>query len=150
MLNDSSSHPVVLFDGVCSFCNASVRWVINRDPHSRFRFASLQSRAAREALAASGTPPASLDSVVLIQGGEVFTRSDAAIRIARELGFPWSLAAAGLIIPASVRNKLYSWVAANRYRWFGKQSACSVPSPELRARFLDADEHAPAASDSVP
>jgi predicted DCC family thiol-disulfide oxidoreductase YuxK/uncharacterized membrane protein YphA (DoxX/SURF4 family) len=158
------SRPLILFDGVCNLCNAAVSWVIERDRRNLFRFASLQSRAARSALAAiseagalaAGLPPASqghgaapdplvppakrLDSVVLIDGEGVHVRSDAAIRIARSLGFPWSLAGIGFLLPRRLRDGLYDWIARNRYRWFGRQNACLLPTPELRARFLDADE----------
>ncbi|MFN0059815.1 MAG: thiol-disulfide oxidoreductase DCC family protein [Planctomycetota bacterium] len=142
--------PIVLFDGDCRLCNASVRWIIERDPHGVFRFASLQSQAARAAIAevspagcepslTSTTPP---DSVVLIDAARIFTRSNAALRIAKRLGFPWSMAAAARILPRGARDLLYDLVARNRYRWFGKQASCSVLTPSLRARFLDAEEDA--------
>lgn len=136
------AHALVLFDGVCNLCNASVRWILARDREQRFRFAALQSDAAREALAAAHAPPELPDSVVLVAQGRVYVRSDAAIGIARRLGFPWSLAAAALVLPRFARDALYGWIARNRYRWFGKQDACMVPTPALRARFLDADERA--------
>jgi predicted DCC family thiol-disulfide oxidoreductase YuxK len=147
----SGGPALVLFDGVCNVCNGSVRWIIARDRREapRFRFASLQSRAGREAIAGAGRDLAALpDSLVLIEydrgGGpgtpRVSTRSDAVIRIARRLGLPWSAAVAALALPRPVRDALYSWVARNRYRWFGKREACMVPTPELRARFADADE----------
>lgn len=133
-------HALVLFDGVCNLCSASVRWIVARDRAERFRFAALQSDAAREALAAARAPAELPDSVVLVADGRVLVRSDAAIGIARRLGFPWSLAAAALVLPRFVRDGIYGWIARNRYRWFGKQDACMVPTPALRARFLDADE----------
>ncbi len=131
------SHPLILFDGVCNLCNASVAWIIRHDRRDVFRFASLQSPAGRAALAAAAPSGGIPDSVVLIDGGRMYTRSNAAIEIARGLGFPWSLAAAGLMVPRPLRDALYSTVARNRYRWFGKRAACMMPTPELRARFLD-------------
>lgn len=132
----SQSNPIILFDGVCNLCSTVVRWVIARDKRAVFRFASLQSDAGRAALAAAGGPELP-DSVVLIQSGRVLVSSDAAIGIAAGLGFPWSLARAGLVVPRGVRDVMYRWVARNRYRWFGKQETCMVPTAALRERFLD-------------
>lgn len=140
--------PIVLYDGDCRLCNASVRWIIERDPHGVFRFASLSSQAARTAMAsvapAGSEPSLTLakppDSIVLIDAARIFTRSDAALRIAQRLGFPWSLATAARVLPRRARDLLYDWVARNRYRWCGKQASCGVLTTNLRARFLDADE----------
>lgn len=135
--------PVILFDGVCNLCSGSVLWIIARDRRAVFRFASLQSQAGREVLVRAGganvleTLP---DSVVLVDGAEIHTRSEAAIRIGSRLGFPYSLATLGRILPRPARDGLYNWIARNRYRWFGKRESCLVPTPELKARFLDADE----------
>lgn len=131
---------LVLFDGVCNLCNGSVQWILAHDRAQRFRFAALQSNAARAALSAANAPSELPDSVVLVADGRVFLRSDAAIGIARRLGFPWSLAAVALVLPRFVRDGIYGWIARNRYRWFGKKDACMVPTKALRARFLDADE----------
>ena len=131
------SNPIILFDGVCNLCSTVVLWIIARDTRAVFRFASLQSDAGRAALAAAGGPKKLPDSVVLIQDGRVLTCSDAAIGIAAELGFPWSLARAGLVVPRGVRDVVYRWIARNRYRWFGKQETCMVPTAALRERFLD-------------
>lgn len=128
--------PVILFDGVCNLCHASVAWVIERDPGQIFRFASLQSAAARELLAGREVP----DSVVLVDDDGLHIRSTAALRIARRLGFPWSLLSAGLLVPAFLRDGVYQFVARHRYRWFGRQDRCLMPTPELAARFLDANE----------
>jgi predicted DCC family thiol-disulfide oxidoreductase YuxK len=140
--------PIVLFDGVCNLCNASVRWIIARDRAAQFRFASLQSRAAREALAAAGGGGGEgqqPDSVVLIDGDGVHVRSDAALRIARRLGPPYSLLAVGRFVPRFVRDLGYRVIARYRYRWFGRSETCAVPDPELASRFLDADEASPGA-----
>ncbi len=131
-INDPA-HPIVLFDGHCNLCNGAVQWIIKRDRRDRFRFASLQSGFAAAALSDLPNLP---DSVVLMHKATIRTRSAAAIGIARGLGFPWSLAGAFWIIPAPIRDWLYTWVARNRYRWFGKQDACMVPTKQLRERFL--------------
>lgn len=125
--------PVILFDGVCNLCNGAVNWVIARDREQVFRFASLQSAAAQRLLAGADVP----DSVVLVDGDGIHTRSAAALRIARRMGLPWSLAAAAMILPERWRDAIYSWIARNRYRWFGRRDTCRLPTPELAGRFLD-------------
>lgn len=134
--------PIVLFDGVCNLCNETVRWLIERDPDARLRFASLQSDAAREALARHGIEdPNSLpDSFVVIDRQGVHVRSTAALRMAGHLGLPYSLARGALIVPRPVRDGVYRVVARNRYRWFGRRDTCMRPTPELARRFLDAHE----------
>lgn len=144
----SEEGPIILFDGVCNLCNGAVKWVIRYDRHARFRFASLQSETARRLIAENGpslqqgsggrgSGMALPDSVVLIADGRVRVKSDAALGIARRLGWPWRAAAAGLIVPRVLRDAVYAWVARHRYRWFGKRDACMVPTPGMRARFLD-------------
>lgn len=128
-------HATVLFDGVCNLCNGSVLFVIDRDPERYFRFAPLQGDDARRLLAEQGVAP-ELSSVVLVEGGRVYTRSTAALRIARRLRGPWRLLAAFVVVPRPVRDLVYDWVARNRYRWFGREEACRMPTPELRERFL--------------
>ena len=130
-------HPVVLFDGVCNLCNGSVQFIIARDPSAHFRFAPLASAAARTLIeeAADGEPLP--DSIVLIEGRRMYTRSAAALRIARRLRFPWPLLYGWIIMPRSWRDTIYDLIARNRYRWFGKATECRLPTPQLRARFLD-------------
>ena len=131
------AHPVILFDGVCNLCNAWVQFVIRRDPSGRFRFAPLDSPAARQMLAAAEQPREPLpDSVILVEDGRLNTRSGAILRILRGLRFPWPLAYAFIIIPRPVRDRVYSIIARHRYRWFGKRDSCMMPTPELQQRFL--------------
>lgn len=132
-MNHRADGPLILFDGVCNLCNNAVAWIIKRDRNAIFTFASRQSAAGAQMLATLAvTPP---DSIVLIDAAGVHTHSDAVLRIARTLGFPWSLAAIAFILPSGLRNLVYSWIARNRYRWFGKQETCMMPTPELQARF---------------
>jgi len=133
--------PTVLFDGVCNLCNGLVRFVAANDPMGRFRFASLESPEGLALLAATGGAPRG-DSVVLIDYGRRYERSDAALYIALGLRPPWPLAFVLIAIPRALRDALYEWVARNRYRWFGRQTACPIPPPALRARFLDASADA--------
>jgi predicted DCC family thiol-disulfide oxidoreductase YuxK len=132
--------PVILFDGHCNLCSGSVRFLIRRDPHARFRFASLQGEAARRLCMEAGAPlhaATKPDSIVLIADGRALERSEAALAIAAYLGFPWRLFAFLRIVPRPIRDAAYRFVARNRDRWFGRTDACMVPTPELRARFID-------------
>ena len=136
----AQSSTIILFDGVCNLCSGVVRFVIARDPHAHFRFAALQSDAARRACAEVGaTPPAAVDpdTIIVIADGRALERSDAALAIAARLPFPWPLLGVFRVLPRGVRDWLYRLVARNRYRWFGKSDTCMMPTPELRARFLE-------------
>ncbi len=135
--------PVILFDGVCNLCNGFVRFVISRDPAARFRFGPLQSEAARRLLGASQAPVTVPDSILLVENGRVWTESAAALRVLRQLTFPWPLTSVFVLVPPPFRNWVYRAVARNRYRWFGRRDVCMLPTPELRARFLDADADEP-------
>jgi predicted DCC family thiol-disulfide oxidoreductase YuxK len=129
---------IVLFDGVCNLCHGTVQFIIQRDPAARFRFASLQSEVGARVLRAHGRQPPTGDpeSLVLIAGDRLHEGSDAALHIARALGFPWSLAVVGFVFPRPIREGVYRFIARNRYRWFGRQERCWVPTPALRDRFL--------------
>jgi predicted DCC family thiol-disulfide oxidoreductase YuxK len=129
--------PVILFDGVCNLCNGFVQFVIDRDPQARFRFASLQSDAAAARLGGRTVSTSLPDSVLLLEANRLYTESDAALRVLRGLTFPWNLAYAFAVVPRPLRDVIYRWVARNRYRWFGRRDVCMVPTPDLRARFLN-------------
>jgi predicted DCC family thiol-disulfide oxidoreductase YuxK len=131
------ANPIVLFDGVCNLCSGSVQFILRRDPGARFRFASLQSPAGQELLARFGIDGQGIDSVIVIEGDRWFKESDAALRIARHLGGLWRLLTVFRLIPRPLRDRLYRFIARNRYRWFGKKESCWLPTPELRGRFLD-------------
>ncbi len=133
----SAEHPTILFDGVCNFCNGSVNFILARDPRKTFRFAPLQGPTGRRVLAALGLSADELETMILVIGSGHYTRSTAALQIARRLRFPWPLLAVLLIVPACLRDIGYRVLARNRYRWFGKREVCMVPSPEIRWRFLD-------------
>ncbi len=133
------SGPIVLFDGVCNLCNASVQWIITHDRDNVFRFASLQSEFAKQELARRGVS-VSLSSVIVLDGERLLSHSDAAIAVAGALGLPWSLARGAKIVPRFIRDGVYNWIAKNRYRCFGTRDACMMPTPELRERFLDSDQ----------
>ena len=127
---------IVLFDGVCNFCNGAVNWVIERDKKGYFKFAALQSEIGEELAAKHGIDRNDTDSVILIEDGKVYTYSDAALRIARKLDGAWSNAYALRFVPRSIRDFAYQLFAKYRYKLFGKQDQCMMPTPEMRARFL--------------
>lgn len=127
---------VILFDGVCNFCNGAVNWIIAHDPDAKFKFAPLQSAFGQKMREQFGIGE-DVDSIILIDEGHAYTHSTAALRIGRLLGGIWSLGYIGILVPRPVRDWLYNWFARNRYRWFGKQDACMIPTPDVRARFID-------------
>ena len=127
---------LLLFDGVCNLCNGYVQFVIKRDTKSKFVFAPLQSNIGEEAIKAFGYKADVLSSVLLVKNGKLFDRSDVPLEIAKDLSGLWPIFSALKIIPKFIRDKIYSWVAHNRYNWFGKKEECMIPSPELKARFL--------------
>lgn len=134
------SDPILLFDGVCTLCDASVQFVMRHDRDERFRFASLQSEAARPFLERAGLDAGYLNSLVLVdEAGQVHVGADAALGVGRRLDAPWStLARAGGLVPRPIREAAYRFVATHRYRVFGQKEACRIPTAEERARFLDA------------
>lgn len=139
---------VVLFDGVCNFCDWSVNFTIDRDRHGYFKFAPFQSDEGRRLAARFGFEPATatetvatddlvpIDSVVLVEDGVATTHSTAALRILRKLGWPWSWLYVLIVIPRPIRDYFYKLFAKYRYRFFGKKDQCMIPTPEVRARFL--------------
>lgn len=128
---------LILFDGVCNLCSGAVQFVIRRDPHARFRFASLQSDYGQQQLIRLGLNPESLHSIILVQEEKFYQRSDAALEIACKLSGGWSLLYAFKILPRFFRDAVYNFIARYRYRWFGRKDACWIPTPELKARFKD-------------
>lgn len=127
---------IILFDGVCNFCDGAVNFLIERDEKNYFKFAPLQSENGQKLAAEHNIDLQKIDSVILLEGGEAFTESTAALKIAKGLGGIWSLAYAFIVVPKFVRDYVYKLFAANRYRLFGKKDACMLPSPEVRAKFL--------------
>ena len=137
----SAGPPVLLYDGVCGFCNKSVQMILAHDRRGELRFAALQSDFGR-AVVGRHRELEGVDSVVLLErssGAEkVYLRSEAALRVAAYLGGPWRVFLVARLLPSSLRDFLYNLFARNRYRLFGKYDACLLPPPEVRSRFLDA------------
>ncbi|MDR7420515.1 MAG: DCC1-like thiol-disulfide oxidoreductase family protein [Armatimonadota bacterium] len=130
--------PLILYDGVCRLCTGTVRFVIKRDRRKRFRFASMQSALGQQLLRRFGLPPDELTTFVLVEADGHFTRSTAALRVARHLDGLWPALYALIVIPRPLRDRVYDWVARHRYQWFGRLETCLVPTPDVRDRFVDA------------
>lgn len=127
--------PVVLFDGVCNFCNSTVNFVIRHDPGKKFRFAPLQSEYGKQKQAEYGIGDY-IDSIVLIENGRAYIHSDGALRLAKNLGGIWSITYVFISVPKFIRDFFYKLFAKYRYKLFGKKDACMVPTPDVRERFL--------------
>jgi predicted DCC family thiol-disulfide oxidoreductase YuxK len=133
-MNESKS--IILFDGVCHFCNDTVNFVIRRDSKEQFVFAALQSDVAQELLKKYDLSTGQLDSLVLIENEQCYLRSTAALRIVKGLGSLWTLLYVFIIIPTSMRDYGYDAFAKRRYRWFGKNDTCMIPTEKMKKRFL--------------
>ena len=141
-MHESASNLIVLYDGVCGLCNRAVQFLLKRDRHDRLRFASLQSEFAAQLLQRHGFDNKDLDTVyvVLNQGDAreaLLAKGDAFLVFARELGGVWNVASLGRIIPRSIRNWLYDFVARHRYQVFGKYDACMLPDPRYKHKFIE-------------
>lgn len=130
-----SEQAIILFDGVCNLCNASVQFVLTRDKNDRFLFAALQSEKGRQLL--TNHPAQHADSVVLIEGDTIYTESTAALRIAKHLSGGWFLLYPLIIVPPFIRNAIYRFIARYRYQWFGKKAQCMLPEPQWAHKFID-------------
>jgi predicted DCC family thiol-disulfide oxidoreductase YuxK len=130
-----SQEPLILFDGPCTLCQKSVRFILRHEKSPQLHFASLQSETGRTQLKKFQIPPEN-DSMILIQQGGAFTGSHAAIRVCAYLRAPWSWFHAFRHLPAFIHAPLYRWFARHRYRWFGKDETCPLPDPDQSERFL--------------
>ena len=130
-------HPILLFDGVCNLCVAGIQFIIKRDSKKIFRFASLQSQAGQNLLKKFNLPRGDLDTMILVEGESCYVKSVAGLHIAQRLPFPWPLISVLRMIPEFIRDALYTYIAKNRYRWFGKKNACLIPTENVQERFLE-------------
>ena len=134
--------PVLLYDGLCGFCDGTVQFILKHDRRGTLRFATLQGEFARGVIARHPELQG-VDSLVLVEPADdstserVSVRSAGALRLARYLGGPWHLARAVAIVPRFLRDWAYDGFARIRYRVFGRYDSCPIPSPEQRARFID-------------
>lgn len=127
---------VIFFDGICNLCNGAVQFTIEHDVKNIFKFATLQSDFAEEELKEFNIDHNQLGSFVLLADGKVYQKSTAALRVAKKLNGFWPLLYAFVVVPRFIRDAVYDFIAKNRYKWFGKQESCWVPTPELKSKFL--------------
>ena len=128
--------PILLFDGVCNFCNRMVNFAIRNDSKAKLRFAPLQSQTGIQLKEQFNVSP-DADTIVFIENGKAYTYARAAIRVCRYLDWPAKFLYAFIIIPRFISQPFYKWLARNRYKWFGKKDACMLPTPETKSRFLE-------------
>ena len=129
---------IILFDGVCNLCNGAINFVIDKDKNNNFHFASLQSEFGQALLAHFGRDTTDFDSMIVYENGKIKTKSSAALRIAAGLSGGWKFFSIFKIVPAFLRNAVYNLIARNRYKWFGQKNECRIPTPELKAKFIEA------------
>ena len=129
-------HPLVLFDGVCNFCNGMVNFIIRQDKMKVFRFAALQSVMGQRLMNEFDLKTPGNDSFILIENNKVFQRSTAALKLYNKLPWYWKWTQIGWIIPRFIRDGMYDLIARNRYRWFGKREECMIPGNDVKERFL--------------
>ena len=132
-----NSSKIILFDGICNLCNSTVQKIIELDKKNIFKFASLQSEFGQNFLKKHQLDEAEFDSMILIDGENFYTKSDAALRIGKELSGIYSFSGIFLIVPKFIRNSVYNFIAKNRYKWFGKQESCWIPTPKLQNKFIN-------------
>jgi predicted DCC family thiol-disulfide oxidoreductase YuxK len=135
-MNKVKNHKIILFDGVCNLCNGSAIFIINHDHKDLFRFTALQSDTGKELIDKFKINTSKTDSIILIDGEKNFTKSTAALKIAKHLSGGYPLLYGFMIVPNFMRNWVYDIIARNRYRWFGKKESCMIPTPELKQKFL--------------
>ena len=130
---------ILLFDGHCSLCNAAVDFVLKRNTKKKLLLASIQGPAGQRVLKMYQLPPSYLDTLVLVEQGQLYLGSTAALRVARLLRGGWPLFYALIIIPKGLRDRIYQWIGKNRYKWFGRRASCRMPTASERAHFLKED-----------
>lgn len=129
--------PVIFFDGVCNLCNASVQFAIKHDKNEVFKFTALQGNYAKTILPKFNINLERINTIILVENNQLYTKSSAALRIAKKLNGLWPMLYAFMIIPKFIRDWFYDIIAKNRYKWWGRQESCWVPTPELKQRFYD-------------
>ena len=129
--------PIILFDGVCNFCNAGVNFIIKQDKKKVFRFAALQSEAGQQLANQYGLPKKDFESFVLIDNNKAYKKSAAGFKVYGKLPWYWKWTQIFWIVPRFITDAFYDFIARNRYNWFGKKEQCMIPTPDVRSRFLD-------------
>ncbi|PKB44452.1 putative DCC family thiol-disulfide oxidoreductase YuxK [Cellulophaga sp. RHA19] len=129
---------IILFDGVCNLCNNAIQFIIKHDKKDLFRFATLQGETGKKLITERNINTSKIDSIILIEPNiAYYIKSTAALKIGRNFGGVWIFLWVLEQIPVGFRDWVYSYIAKNRYNWFGKKDNCMIPTPELKAKFLD-------------
>jgi predicted DCC family thiol-disulfide oxidoreductase YuxK len=131
-----NTQPVILFDGVCNFCNGAVNFVLKRNKKANILFTPMQSKAGQRLLEQHHLPADDMKSFIFIENDFVYKQSTGAFKVCRHLRGLWPLCYGLIIVPKFIRDGIYNWIAKNRYKWFGKKESCMIPTPEVKARFL--------------
>ncbi len=135
--NDMDGKKIILFDGVCNLCNGAIQFIIKRDKNDLFRYATLQSDIGQQLITERAIDTSKVDSIILIVPGVAyFTKSDAALEVAKGFGGLWKTMTIFTWVPKTLRDAIYDLIAKNRYKWFGRKDSCMIPTPELQAKFL--------------
>jgi predicted DCC family thiol-disulfide oxidoreductase YuxK len=129
--------PVILFDGICNFCNAMVNFIIRQDKKNVFRFCALQSDSGKRLLEQYKINWKQTDSFVVIENGKAHQKSNAALKLYNRLPWYWKWTQLFWIVPKFIRDAVYNFIAKNRYSWFGKKEECMIPAKEVREKFLE-------------
>lgn len=129
-------HPIVLFDGMCHFCNGVVNFLIRQDTKKILRFAAMQSAAGKKILEAYGFDDNYTKSFIFIENGKAYKKSTAGLKLYGKLPWYWKWSQLFWIVPKFIRDGVYEFISNNRYKWFGKRQTCRVPTPEERKRFI--------------
>lgn len=130
------NNSIILFDGVCNFCNSSVNFIIKRDKKNYFLFSSLQSEYSQKFLTKNNFPTNNFNSIILIENNKLYQKSTAALKIAKHLKGLWKLSYVFIIIPPFIRDFFYDVLTKNRYKWFGKKEMCMIPDEKIKRKFL--------------
>lgn len=130
------NYQLILFDGVCNFCNSSINFIIDHDPEKHFKFAPLQSEVGQAILRKFNKNTKDFDSVILLKNNQLYEKSAAALEIAKHLSGFWKYLSVFSLLPTFFLNFFYDIIAKNRYKIFGKSESCRMPTLELRERFL--------------
>ncbi|HLV40170.1 thiol-disulfide oxidoreductase DCC family protein [Xanthomarina sp.] len=138
MIDLAKNKQLILFDGVCNLCNTSIQYVIKHDKNNVFMFAPLQGETAKKILEQHHIDTSKTDSIILFTNNQaLYFKSTAALKIASKLKFPINLLSVFLVVPVFIRNVVYNYIAKNRYKWYGKQNECMIPTEKLKAKFLN-------------
>ncbi len=138
MINLPENKKIILFDGVCNLCDASVQFIIKHNKNDVFRFVAIQSELGQEIIKYLGIDTSKTDSIILYEPGiAYYFKAEAALRIAKDLKSWHSILYIFIKVPNGIKNGVYDFIAKNRYKWYGKKEACMIPTPELKAKFLE-------------